>query len=334
MENKLSLIKHLFYRLGGVASRVIPLSWLGWLSGMNYILPFYHAVADSTPPYLRQLYPVRSLKLFENDILFFKKHFQPVSPEKLHNFCKDKGPFSRPVFMISFDDGFTSFKDQASPVLQKHGLSAICFINSDFTDNHHIFYRCQVSYLIGQLNSVRASEPHNKSIIKDISTAAKIQYHNHHKLKSIATRYNIRLEEYFSREKPYLSSDDIKYLSDQGYYIGAHSKDHPLYKNLSIADQVEQTLHSLRFVKKLTGQKLNLFSFPFTDDGVSKAFFEQMKNEIDLSFGTAGIKKDSMPHHLQRIPMEVGNYSAAAIVYGEYLYFILKSLVGKSTIKR
>ena len=334
MENKLPLVKKLFYLLGALASRIIPLNWLRSITGIHYILPFYHAVSDTPPTHLKNLYPVRSVQQFEDDIKFFKKHFQPTTPQEFYTLFKNKRVLSSPVFLVSFDDGFISFKNQAVPVLQKYGITAVCFINSDFVNNNQIFYRCKASMIIEKLKSLKVKDPDNTLLSKDIENVYAIGYHDQHQLDNIAFRYNIDLVGYFSNESPYLSDKDIISLKKNGFYIGAHSKDHPLYKKISIEEQVHQTLHSLQIVDQISNNDLKLFSFPFTDDGVTKVFFERIKSYIHLSFGTAGMKIDSIDMHLQRIPMEVGNYSAAAIIYGEYLYYLLKLIAGRNIIKR
>jgi len=77
-------------------------------------------------------------------------------------------------------------------------------------------------------------------------------------------------------------------------------------------------------------------SFPFTDHGVRKGYFEAIQNIYPdlISFGTAGIKKESILHHYQRIPMEEFNAGAETVIKHEYMYFLLKEIVGRNTIIR
>ena len=86
-------------------------------------------------------------------------------------------------------------------------------------------------------------------------------------------------------------------------------------------------------MKEKFNQDYNVFSFPFTDNGVGKGFYDKVNKELDLTFGTAGIKKDVTHKNLQRIPMEE-NKSASEIIKSQYLYYIFKKLAGKNKIKR
>lgn len=135
-----------------------------------------------------------------------------------------------------------------------------------------------------------------------------------------------------------MSLQQLKNLSDQGFYIGAHSKDHQLFANLSMQDMLMQYRESMEFVRNEIGTGYGIFSFPFTDDGVSARFFEEIKGEgmppLDASFGAAGLKNDPLPFHYQRIPMEIGRIPACLLLRGEYLYYLAKGIVRKNEIKR
>ena len=78
----------------------------------------------------------------------------------------------------------------------------------------------------------------------------------------------------------------------------------------------------------------NCFAFPFTDYGVSAEFFEGLQQEnadFKLSFGTAGLKIDSISQNLQRIPME-NNTSAKSEINFETNYFFLKKFFNKNIL--
>jgi hypothetical protein len=84
------------------------------------------------------------------------------------------------------------------------------------------------------------------------------------------------------------------------------------------------------------GTKEKLFAFPFTDYGVSRAFFDRIfeNGKVDFSFGGAGIKRDIHPRQFQRVPMEGWDATAEQILKSEYLYYLLRAPLGKNTILR
>ena len=133
-----------------------------------------------------------------------------------------------------------------------------------------------------------------------------------------------------------MSSEQIRSLTGQGFSIGSHSCSHPYYEDLTLDQQLSQTFDCLDILQKNFGIKEKLFAFPFTDHGVSKAFFDKAFEEgsLDFSFGGAGIKKDIHPRQFQRVPMEGWNADAEQILKSEYLYYLLRAPLGKNTIVR
>jgi len=285
--------------------------------GPNFIAPFYHAVSDEPLPHIRHLYKVKTVSEFEEDLDFMLRYYEPISVDELITdekgavFYEDGRPLihpSRPKMLLSFDDGLRSFYEVVAPILQKKGVPCICFINSGFVDNKALFYRYQESLNIEYKGGV------------DVCS-------------------------FLKEEQPYLTTPQIESLIKEGFCFGGHSINHPLYTTLSLEAQLEQTLDSCRAVSQIAGSVLSssypcYFSFPFTDTGVSLQFFQQISSTVSLSFGTAGLKLDLTPRHIQRIPMELGrpmdekNPSVAEILKGEYAYYIAKKFLFKNTINR
>jgi peptidoglycan/xylan/chitin deacetylase (PgdA/CDA1 family) len=249
-------------------------------------------------------------------------------------------------FLLTFDDGLREFHDVIAPILLRKGIPAICFLNSGFVDNKELFFRYKASILIENLIVNKRLDSHIKDwfsknqldIDTQFSSLLSINYSQRTKLDELAKLINVDFDKYLLTEKPYLDSTQIKSLINQGFVFGAHSVDHPKYADLTLAEQIRQTEQSIADLESKFQFKERLFSFPFTDTGVTTEFFEQVlegDNPIaDFTFGCSGLKNDSVRRNIQRIPIEISNFAADDIVYGEYLYFILKAFLGKNTIIR
>ena len=153
----------------------------------------------------------------------------------------------------------------------------------------------------------------------------------------LAQIINLDFAQYLLNKQPYLTRHQIISLKEKGFHFGSHSCDHPEYRFLSLTEQIRQTKTS---IEEITSQFLlpyKSFAFPFTDYGISKDFFQaifEKEKIVDISFGCAGLKKDTFPCHVQRIPFEMSDLSAKEIVNTEYVYFLIKAFFGKNTIKR
>jgi len=322
-------------------SKYMPLSTkhLLFLSSKKVILPFYHTVSDVELPFIKHLYYVKTTKEFEEDLNYLLKWFVPISAETLIN-----SNINKPSFLLTFDDGLSTFYNVVSPILLRRKVTAINFLNSSFIDNKELFYRFKVSLLKDYIskNNVKTNTE-----IKELVSVNKESFFDlddwlgnctikdDKKLDLLAKYLEVKFEVFLKEQKPFLSTNQIVELIEKGFYFGGHSVSHPLYKNLSINDQLSQTFNSVDFVINKFNLKSKYFSFPFSDIDVSKDFFKKIKKENIISFGSSGLKEEKNTTHFQRIPMEYeSNYSAKQIVRGELIFYLVKSVFGLNSIKR
>jgi hypothetical protein len=165
-----------------------------------------------------------------------------------------------------------------------------------------------------------------------------IAYKDRQKLDDIAEIMDFSFESYLSEFRPYLRMEQLEGLVKKGFTVGSHNMVHPEYRNLSGREMLNQTIQSCLWLKEKFHQKYSVFAFPFTDKGIGRDFFHALgyvaKPLIDMSFGTAGIKREQSKFHKQRIPLEGFNLSASSVIFSEYLYFLLKMPFGKNIIYR
>lgn len=337
MTNK-SLSKLIYLK-----SSIFPITFLQKTVKEKIIFPFYHAISNNPPIHLKNLYSIKNVQQFKTDIDFLLKNYNVINFQDIQNHFRGIKKITKPSFFLSFDDGLSEIYNIVAPILKQKGLPAIFFINSDFVDNKDLFFRYKLSIIINKLISEKSQNLEIKNILKKrnlfnitiLESLSSIQHSNKEILDPVAQLLNISFENYLKTKKPYLTSNQIIELQKQGFIIAAHSKSHPLYSSLTIEDQLNQTKECINFVQKKFPSKNNLFAFPFSDDGVKIDFFEQLfaETEIDFTFGTAGIKKDSFSKNIQRIPMENGKTAKQILKY-EYFYYILKSFIRKNTIRR
>lgn len=339
-------MKHWFYKVSG-ALKFISLPKLMDLTQKRAIFPFYHAVSDSDLIHIKNLYKIKKTNEFERDLDFILKHYNPIDFELFKTRFEQNELGSRKEFLLTFDDGLREFYEVIAPILLRKGIPAVCFLNSGFVNNKDLFYRYKTSLIIEKLKENRISPSihkavneklNNKGNEENIASLLKIAYSIRYILDDLAFLLEIDFKEFLKENKPYLDTFQIESLVKKGFKFGAHSVDHPLFSTLTLDQQLSQLKQSIFEVTNLYDLDYRLFSFPFTDHGVSLDFFETVfktKNGLaDFTFGTAGIKNDSCLRNIQRIPMEVSNLSAEEIIKGQYLSYVAKSFVQKNVIIR
>ncbi len=95
-----------------------------------------------------------------------------------------------------------------------------------------------------------------------------------------------------------------------------------------------QTKNSLDWLQKNLKTKYSVFAFPFYDYNLKADLFKSIQNEIDLSFGTSGIKNDTISFNLQRLDMEKNTINTKTYLIKNYLKFILQKTINKHQVKR
>jgi peptidoglycan/xylan/chitin deacetylase (PgdA/CDA1 family) len=337
------------FKLLPALAQCIPLNGMIGITGRKLIFPFYHLVSDEDVPHVKHLYKVRTTREFNQDLDFLLRYYNPIGISDVLDFVNHGKTLPANSFLISFDDGLREFHDVAAPVLLRKGIPAVCFLNSGFIDNAGLFYRYKASLLIDRLQ--KGNEPGDKKIVPEdwfrrndlafthnYHSLLSISYANRQLLDELAILLEVDFDKYLKEHRPYLDSSQVTSLIGHGFAFGSHSIDHPEYRFLTEEEQIRQTEESLSTITGRFGIKEKLFCFPFTDYGVKKSFFDKIfdpsKPIADLTFGGAGMKLDSIPKNLQRVPFEGTSLTAKQILATEYLYYMIKSIFGKNLIRR
>ncbi|MGQ9720643.1 MAG: polysaccharide deacetylase family protein [Candidatus Jordarchaeum sp.] len=314
-------------------SRIIPYFIIKKIFKFHLILPFYHIVSDVDIPHVKYLYKIKNIIEFKNDIDFLLKHYVPISINDLYDSIYNSKSLPSRAFHLTFDDGFKEIHEIIAPILLEKGIPATFFLNTDFIDNKNLFYRCKASILLEKINNFNYSKDledeikeyliENNAFFEDIrKSISRINYNNKILLDKIALILDINLDNYLKKQKPYLTSEQIKELLKNGFSIGAHSIDHPMYANIPFQEQIRQTETSINILKQKFKLTYNLFAFPFNDRGIEKKFFNEIKGLVDISFGTGEFSDPDCYTHFTRIPMEIPILSTHNIIK----MFALKNL--------
>jgi len=314
-------------------------------SKQRILIPFYHAVINTVPSFIGDLYPPRKIEDFERDLDVLLEFYEPISLTELILIVKSGEKPKKNYFHLTFDDGLANFHDIVTPILLKRNIPATVFLNTDFVDNKELFYRYKASLLLNNYehSNITIKDKYHGFIVENnfennsvSDFLLSINFKNKEILDDLAIVLNYSFDNFLESNKPYLTKPQINALIGQGFTFGAHSESHPLYSQLPLTSQIDQTSKSVDWLQKEFDVDYKAFSFPFTDLGVSINFYELMKKEnmLDISFGTSGIKRDLVKNNLQRISFEEAGKSAKLFLLKAYIKYFFKIPLGKSIMKR
>lgn len=313
-------------RLAKGIRRSIPLGFYPYLIRRDVVGLFYHAVSDERLAHIQRLYPPEPVARFEAALRYIQKHFHPVTDAELYAHRINGRPLPARAIHLSFDDGFAECYSVARPLLLKYGIPCTFFITSGWVDNQRMFYRNKVSLCLERL----AELPHDavRMVFTSLNNALDIKLVEAKDFKRwimalgpmdepvidmAAKMLGLDIKEYLSRRQPYLSSQQIMDLYEDGFIIGAHTRAHAKLALLAPGQVEAEIVESARFVQQLTGAERVPFSFPYsatdTDRGLLAAI-RQRHPFLGLFYDTMDLRPD-LPFIVNRIWAEKSAYRGA-----------------------
>ena len=106
---------------------------------------FYHTVSDDSLPHVTPLYRCKSVREFEQDLVYLKQNFTLVGHEELVAARERGRALPARAATISFDDGFAGCFSAVRPLLLKHRIPCTFFLIRDVVGNASLMYRNKVA---------------------------------------------------------------------------------------------------------------------------------------------------------------------------------------------
>lgn len=196
-----------------------------------------------------------------------------------------------PGFVLSFDDGLSDHYKYVLPELDKRGLWGLFYVPTGgvFSVEKKLLAVHRVHYLKGKYGASEILSATKKIIEDSFIDENSIQFFDKNiyqfqksdtdelylkKLFNYHISYEHRdfvldalMEEYFDEnhlwKQVYLSSQEIKEISNSGSIIGAHTLSHPVLSRLDKSQQYSEINGSFDILESVTGVRERYFSYPY-----------------------------------------------------------------------
>ncbi len=328
----------------GLIGSLVPLNVLFKYYWSDCIVLTYHSLSslDAEPEINKN--PYRTESAFTEDIIFIKNNFNVLSLKEFLEINNKGGKFPERSLLITFDDGLAIQYDHMYPILKSHNIPATFFINNAFIDNRDLHYERKKYIILRKLNETQDNSVEkkiSKAVSKDCSDDFKLknfihelEYKSKNTLDTVADELGIAFTDYLNEHKIYLTTQQIDIMLKNNMTIGGHSIDHPVFTELSIEDQVNQTLSCVNDLASRFQLDYKAFAFPYNDRALDTALFERINDSIDVSFGSSGFARDEFKMHFQRGSIDnstQGFKRAMAVLFSKYYGY---RITGKHFIKR
>ena len=343
-----SLLKSI-YALGGrmTASRPI-FEGVRKAANSNPLVVLYHLVSDGEFPHVKHGGGrIRSSVEFQEEIDFFLKHYHPISLSDLLASIYQGRALPENCFLLTFDDGLREFIEIAAPILLKKGVPAAMFLTPDSLDNGSLLPAHKTSLLYekfrkseNKIVSAKVSQLlfENQIVYTEVGEGILSLPHNYlkrHLIDRFAEILEVDFSAFLKEYQPYLTTNQAQQLLADGFTIGSHSLDHPLYSECPLDEQVHQTVDSTRLIREKFNLDYGAFAAPFHDMGLSRDYFKAIEQGgVDISFGTSFTRIEGSPKNFQRLSMERSHYPASKFVLVSYGKKIFNRTTGRGYISR
>jgi len=328
-EVAMSLVTEKLLRLASRGMRMtmrhIPLGVSRAFSARTLPIFIFHAVESQPKPYLKHLYDCHTPESFErvlDEILRYFKPLEDLSPQGIELAGADR-------FLITFDDGLRSSYEVAAPILERKGIPAIHFLITDFlsgTSSSRVEEKFKASLLMETLKSRSERDQTDVANIlarmgygssEPVQALMSVRLADGAVFDAVAARLSLDFDSYFRADRPYINHDEAADLTRRGFMLGAHSCDHPRYWEIGLDEQVAQTRRSMRHMSESFNLPYRYFAFPYKNRGIKPAFYDQIRNEVDLFFTTSGWgNRMNADHVFHRVGLDSSDSAIAALQCG------------------
>ncbi len=268
----------------------------------------YHSISDRPPAHLRHLYPIKTRQMFEQDLIYLKRHGNVISYDELWEHVRGGQRIKPNSVLLTFDDGYSECYGVIRPMLLEHGVPAVFFITTDFIDNKRMFYRNKSSLCTDKIAGLpdtalqQALSEITRRFDATVRDRGSLQrwirgfnYTGETTIDQICELLEIDVDQYLKEKRPYLTSDQIQTLVADGFTVGAHSRRHPKLNLLSETEMAREIVSSCAAAATLAGGSAVPFAFPFSGQGVDRDFLAKLRDRhtsIGIIFDSQGVRPD------------------------------------------
>ena len=250
-----------------------------WLLKDKVTIFNYHEISQQPSEFTNQFNLNVTPDVFDFQIDFIKKKFNVISPDDLIN---NKIPLN--AALITFDDGFSGVYSNAIPILQKHQVPAIIFLNMKVLKGD-LFWACIITYLckydhffMKYLRKVTSVDEQVKPAFLSCSNAI---------VKDYCELYNVKIDSQVRKYVgEFISLRELKEADlAKGIYFGNHLDNHYAAINMS-DDELLISYYSNEAELEEYNSYIKLFAFPF---GQQNTCFNISQVDLMIKAGAAKV---------------------------------------------
>ena len=217
-------------------------------------------------------FPPFKIKDFERLLQYIDKHYHVVTIETLST---AKG--SKPLLILSFDDGFLDFFENALPFLKKYGMPCNLNVVTNCLDNNFQIWTQRQNNLLQEIFIRKYNcvlDLGSKQINIDSFHSQNVVEKNLELFRFLFSKDEIFVEQFLNEAEskmpfkipptPMMDWNNLKEaLEKYDIELGSHSVSHVTLSNIRDKEKLVAEINDSKIlIEKNTGRKINIFAFP------------------------------------------------------------------------
>ena len=241
---------------------------------MNYLsILAYHRIADlHETSYLNPRLISATPAVFESQMKYLARLYNVVSMEDVINAVQMRVRLPKRAVLITFDDAYYDFGENAWPILKRYGLPATVFVPTAYPDNHQLsFWWDRLYDAVFKLSpaEIRKSQtlPSQLDLSEDrLDYLKKLQNHiktlDHEEAMNLVDEICVELNASKNGQKSSMGWEELRKLTGEGLTLGAHTQTHPILTQLPLERARKEIKDSLKDLRREIGSVLPIFCYP------------------------------------------------------------------------
>ena len=271
-----------------------------------------------------------SPKDFDAQMAYLAAHYQVLTARDVLEVIQTRNTKDLPprAVLVTFDDGYYDFEEQAWPVLKRYKIPATLFVPTAYPDHPEQTFWWDNLYQAIQ-NTDRKDNldtPIGTFSLSDAVARNQAYQSLKNYMKTLKHTEAILAVKDFCNDLgvPPASNcimgwDSLRKLSQQGLTLGAHTRTHPLVNRISLEEARQEVVGSFQDLKQQIGSILPIFAYPsgeFSNDVVNMLAEEGFSLAFTTKRGVNNIAHMN-PLQIQRI--NVGGRTTLPILRAQLL---------------
>ncbi len=292
---------------------------------------YYHKVNTLNQDYYNQ--NGMNITVFENQIQYLTNKYKIIPLNEAYQRTLN-GENLNGCVCLTFDDGFSDCYNIIYPILKKYKITATFYLIENTIDNVDFMWRNKLTLLDNKISSnqrINLINIFNENYkLNSDSKSSLFEISNNWKMEEKEIFANFlwdnskigNLNEYLNLYKPYLVTEQIFEMINQGQEIGSHTKTHPFCNLLSKQEIDFEIINSIKSLKQKFGYNINSLSYPFGNrpsETLEKYIMSESKISILLGIHD-NLKNKNNPNKWERTGMEKDYYKSLNSFYLKSFY--------------